>query len=578
MNNFFNTLKAFFAPPVFEGNEEKTRSAGILNTILYSLVVLVVGGTLAGIIASLITSQPLTDLSQSIVPLILFIGLIVLMRLGFVRQVSFALAFVLSATTTQSLFNGGFTHTVTAGYLLAIIIAGLLSGGRSSLTIAVFNLLSLGGFNYLIAQGVIQAQPLVTNDFVAAGAFFSISAFLLSLSYRSTREALTQARENELAQIKANQELVRLQTTLEQRVADRTQALAAVAEISTVASTILETGTLLQQVVDLTKERFGLYHAHIYMLDDTGDTLILASGAGETGRQMVAEKRSIPLGREQSLVARAARERNGVTVNDVTAEPDFFPNPLLPDTHSELAVPMMVGEQVIGVFDVQSEVVGRFTDADIAVQTTLASQVASALQNARLYTQAENNAQEARSLVENAPEAIVVIDLATGLFVETNENAVKLYGLGRDELVKVGPAQMSPPTQPDGRDSAQAAMEKIGEAMQEKTPVFDWIHRNAQGQDIPCEVRLVRIPGDRPRVRASVTDITERKRLQDLTAQRARQQEAINLITQRIQAATTIEEAMQVAARELGHALGKRQTLVSLEPSALGGNSQRINE
>ena len=569
MNNFFNTLKAFFAPPVFEGDEEKTRTAGILNTILYSLVVLVVGGTLAGIIASLVTRQPI-DISQSIVPLILFIGLIVLMRLGFVRQVSFALAFVLSATTTQSLFTAGmWTPTVIAGYLLAISIAGLLAGGRSSLSIAVFNLLSLVGFNYLIAQGVTQAQPLLTNDFVGAGAFFSISAFLFSLSHRSTREALAQARENELAQIKANQELVGLQATLEQRVKERTQVLTTVAEISTTSSTTLETGKLMQQVVDLSKERFNLYHAHIYLLNEAGDTLVLASGAGEPGRSMVAQGHAIPLHWEQSLVARAARERRGVIVNDVTQEPDFLPNPLLPDTHAELAVPMIVGEKVIGVFDVQSEIAGRFTEADIAVQTTLASQIASAVQNANLYAQAEASALDARSLVENAPEAIIIVDLTTGLFTDPNENAVKLYGLPSEELVKVGPAHMSPPIQPDGRDSTQAAMEKIGEAMQGKTTVFDWIHRNAQGQDIPCEVRLVRMPGDRPRVRASVTDSTERKSLQDLTARRARQQEAINLITQRIQAATTIEEAMQVAARELGHALGQRPTLVALDADAL---------
>jgi PAS domain S-box-containing protein len=149
---------------------------------------------------------------------------------------------------------------------------------------------------------------------------------------------------------------------------------------------------------------------------------------------------------------------------------------------------------------------------------------------------------------------------------------VKLYGLPRDELIKVGPAQMSPPTQPNGQDSTQAAMEKIGEAMQGGMPVFDWMHRNAQGQDIPCEVRLVRMPGEHPRVRASVTDITERKHLSELTAQRARQQEAINFITQKIQSATTIEDAMKVAVRELGHALGNRQTMVALEPPALPGN------
>jgi hypothetical protein len=124
---------------------------------------------------------------------------------------------------------------------------------------------------------------------------------------------------------------------------------------------------------------------------------------------------------------------------------------------------------------------------------------------------------------------------------------------------------MSPPRQPDGRDSTEAAVEKIGEAMQGRTPVFDWTHRNAQGQDIACEIHLIRMPGDKPRVRATVMNITERKQLQDLTTQRARQQEALNAITQKIQAATTIEDALQVAARELGHALGQKPTLVALE-------------
>ena len=360
--------------------------------------------------------------------------------------------------------------------------------------------------------------------------------------------------------------------TLEQRVEERTKALSSVAEIGTAASTILETDQLLQHVVDLTKERFNFYHSHIYLLNGEGDTLVLASGAGEPGRQMVAEKRSIPLDRQQSLVARAARERKGVTVNDVTQTPDFLPNPLLPDTHSELAVPMMVGENVIGVFDVQSEVIGRFTEADVAVQTTLASQIASAVQNARLYTQAETIAQEARSLVDNAPEAIIVVDLETGLFINPNENAIRLYGLSREDLVKVGPAQMSPPRQPDGRDSTEKAMEKIGEAMQGGTPIFEWMHRNDQGVDFPCEIRLVRMPGEHPRVRASVTDITERKRNEELTRQRAQQQEALNLITQKIQSVTSIEAALQVTARELGRALGMKPTLVTLEPEGSNGD------
>lgn len=104
---------------------------------------------------------------------------------------------------------------------------------------------------------------------------------------------------------------------------------------------------------------------------------------------MAAEKRSIPLHREQSLVARAAREGKGVIVNDVTEVPDFLSNPLLPDTRSEMAVPMIVAGKVIGVFDVQSETVGRFTDSDINIQMTLAAQVATSIQNVRSFEQAK---------------------------------------------------------------------------------------------------------------------------------------------------------------------------------------------
>ena len=172
-------------------------------------------------------------------------------------------------------------------------------------------------------------------------------------------------------------------------LAKRAAELGAVAEVSTAAATILETDKLLQEVTDLTKERFELYHAHLYLLDEPGDILNLAAGAGEVGRRMVAEGWSIPLEREQSLVARAARLRQGIIVNDVQAEPGFLPNPLLSETRSELAVPLIVGERVLGVLDVQADVIDRFSDEDVRIQTTLAAQVVVALQNAQSYEQTQ---------------------------------------------------------------------------------------------------------------------------------------------------------------------------------------------
>ena len=215
--------------------------------------------------------------------------------------------------------------------------------------------------------------------------------------------------------------------SLEQRVAARTKDLATVAEVGTATATILDTNRLLQTVVDLTKERFNLYHSHIYLLDEKGENLVLTAGAGEPGRIMAREKRSIPISREQSLVARAARERKGVTVNDVTLAPDFLPNPLLPDTRSELAVPMIVGENLIGVFDIQSDEVGRFTGADVTVQTTLATQIATSIQNVRLFEVSKAEAdletlvntigqkiQQTTTMEETLQTAIRELGLATG--------------------------------------------------------------------------------------------------------------------------------------------------------------------
>ena len=117
-----------------------------------------------------------------------------------------------------------------------------------------------------------------------------------------------------------------------------------------------------------------------------------------------------------------------------------------------------------------------------------------------------------RTLVEHAPEAIVVFDVDTGRFVDVNENAVKLYGLPREALLQTGPAELSPPTQPDGTGSAEATMVRIREALDGGTPVFEWMHRNAAGRDVACEVRLVRLPSSSRRlVRGSVADISERK-------------------------------------------------------------------
>jgi PAS domain S-box-containing protein len=174
----------------------------------------------------------------------------------------------------------------------------------------------------------------------------------------------------------------------------RAAELEAVAQVTSEASTIMETDRLLWQVADLTKKCFGLYHAHIYLLNEAGDRLKLVAGAGETGRQMVTEDWSISMARHQSLVARSARTRQPVIVNDVRAAPDWLSNPLLPETRSEMAIPLITGNTVLGVLDIQSDRVDHFSSEDISTKTILANQIAAALQNVRSFEAAIQAQQE----------------------------------------------------------------------------------------------------------------------------------------------------------------------------------------
>ncbi|HEY6423278.1 MAG TPA: PAS domain S-box protein [Pseudonocardiaceae bacterium] len=113
-----------------------------------------------------------------------------------------------------------------------------------------------------------------------------------------------------------------------------------------------------------------------------------------------------------------------------------------------------------------------------------------------------------RTLLDNAPEAILVLDVKAGSFWHVNCRAVTLFGLPREQLERLGPGPLSPPRQPDGRPSDEAVQEMVAQAVAGRKPVFRWTYRAGDGHDLPCEVRLVRLPdADRVLVRASITEV-----------------------------------------------------------------------
>lgn len=178
-----------------------------------------------------------------------------------------------------------------------------------------------------------------------------------------------------------------MEEQIQQSLARLTRQIQAITEVAQQVAGTLTMNDLFHQVVDLMQTQFGYYHAQIYTMIE-GD-MVLQAGTGETGRQLKEMGHQISLSTEQSLVVRAVWEGSPVLVPDVTQEPSWLPNPLLPETRAELAVPITLGVEIFGVLDVQSDKVDGLNVEDQLLLVGLCGQIAIAIETRR--TEAERS-------------------------------------------------------------------------------------------------------------------------------------------------------------------------------------------
>lgn len=181
--------------------------------------------------------------------------------------------------------------------------------------------------------------------------------------------------------------------SLEQRVADRTRNLETAAEVARAASSVLDPDDLLHQTVDLVRGRFNLYYVGLFLLDeqpdDAGRTFaVLRAGTGEVGQEMLTQGHRLEVGGD-SMIGQCAARAEARIAFDVGEEAARFDNPLLPETRSEMALPLRSRGRVIGAMTVQSVEEAAFDEADIAVMQTMADQVAVVIDNAQLLAQTQ---------------------------------------------------------------------------------------------------------------------------------------------------------------------------------------------
>jgi len=169
-----------------------------------------------------------------------------------------------------------------------------------------------------------------------------------------------------------------------------------------------------------------------------------------------------------------------------------------------------------------------------------------------------------RTLVENAPEAIVVFDVDQHKFIDVNENACRFFRMDRGAMLDAGPDRISPSHQPDGTPSFGVVRGHIQSALDGGTPVFEWMHCDSTGRLLPCEVRLVRLPSSSRRlIRGSVTNIAERKRADNIAIGERR-------ILERVAANAPLPETLQTIAEVIENVMEGTACLIqTLDP---GGN------
>ncbi len=323
---------------------------------------------------------------------------------------------------------------------------------------------------------------------------------------------------------------------LEQRVAERTRALerrsaqlSAAARVARQAVEFQDITTLLTSITRLISEQFNFYHAGIFLLDETGEYVLLQAASSEGGQRMLARGHRLKVG-EQGIVGYVAAERRPRIALDVGREAVFFNNPDLPQTRSEMALPLMARGRVIGVLDIQSTEEAAFSADDVEIMRTLADQIAIAIDNARLLA-------ESRALVQQ---------LQATVSLQTRQAWYKYLRRQRHGYVYT-PMSVTPLG-----ETAQTPTRET--ASQLRLPI------RLRGQEIGS-ITLRRQHGMRwteaerelvEKISTQVALALDNSRLLEETRQRALQEQTLSEISARLARSLDLDALLRTAAKELG--------------------------
>lgn len=394
-------IQNLLTPPVFPDDDEKTRSAELLNTILIALSGLGFLLLIALVVGNIV--PPRTSVAVAV--FVLATGLLQIpARRGYIRQVSYIVVALFTLVLTYALTIIGTVRSPSVAlFVLVIIISGLIIDRRAAYWTAAITTVLFFVILWLEINGRLP-DPVSEVNF-SLGVIFALTAVLAALLLGRALQRITLSLER--ARL-GEEKLAALNVELEQRVQDRTAALSqsakqiekrasqleAIANTARFAATAQDLDQLLFAMTRNISDQFGFYHVGIFLIEESRQYAILRAANSAGGTLMLERGHKLLVG-EQGLVGFTALRGEPRIAMNVGEEVIYFDNPDLPETQAEVALPLKFQQETVGVLDIQSTEVNAFSQDDLEILSILANQVSLAIQNTRSLEQAQRALREA---------------------------------------------------------------------------------------------------------------------------------------------------------------------------------------
>ena len=560
-------IRRLFSPPHFDDIEQDFR-AKFVNGFAWIAMTLIIG------VAVIVAVTGFTDYT-----LYVLIGLasvfaltIVLLRYRMLNLSSIVLVVLTWLGILFQAFTADGVHDVIiigfiAIALLASILIGWWAGG-----ITIFA--SILGAWLLASLEINQLiTPTVSTPYTFARDLTFILLIVSALIYFSTtnlQNAINRAKESELNSHKSNEALQKLNISLEDRIAESTMELAAtnkrnerrarqfeaIAQVARVAATIQELESLLPRIAEVISQQFGFYHAGIFMWDENREFALLKAANSEGGQRMLKRGHKLGIG-QTGIVGYVAATGTSRIALDVGADAAFFNNPDLPNTRSEMALPLRVADEIIGVLDVQSTEQKAFQAEDTEVLSALADQLTIAIQNARSY-------ERTQELLKEAQRTSAAYLSASWRTLQSQEEHIG-YLMSENTL-----KPLNKPITSTQINKAISSKEMVGESgkmatlavpirlRDEVIGVID-IHIAEEHNWDPDEVDIAQAVAER------LSLALETSLLLQTTQRRAEIERVTSEISGKISATTQFDSILRTAAEELSRVLSGSEVLIQIQ-------------